>query len=145
MNFERRNKIKPIRWWHWWQVWRLTGASIWTLWKQSVLFETIHYGWWHDGKLIAYGGIYLLWDRVGEGFLFLSEPAREHPVYLVFALKRIIRECQRRHGLRRLQAHVLDNNEDSMNLVYVLKFKAEGYHEAYGPNGDAHWSVAKVV
>jgi hypothetical protein len=88
----------------------------------------------HEGRVIACGGIVKLWRGVGEGWLFTSPEIIRHKISLTKIVKRLLFKAEQETGLHRIQALVLETFTQGRAWIQLLGFKSEGVLSCYGPN-----------
>lgn len=98
-------------------------------------------------ELVAIGGISILWQGVGEAYIFGTDRKREHRLWftkqVIQKLNLVVAEMK----LHRVQAAV--HADDKVALDWILQkrlgFEVEGVMMKYGPDGADYIRVAKVM
>jgi len=95
-----------------------------------------------DGKIVACGGLRILWDGVGEVWLMVS---RDYPIHAVVLLKRQMYEWMRDYGLRRVQSIVRFDWKEGNRFAQWSGMKFEGVmRKMYCDGSDANlWAVTR--
>lgn len=98
-----------------------------------------------DGKPVAVGGIYEIWEKVGEAFALISAEAVKYPKSL-FKFFSINMEIGIEAGeYNRVQAAVKSDFEKGIRFVERLKFNQEGLMKYWGPDGSDYFMYARVI
>lgn len=97
-----------------------------------------------DGKIVGVGGVTVLWEGVGEGWLILTKDVLKHKTTAYNCIyrmtKKIIEEC----NLTRIQAVVRVDFPQAMKMMERLGFRREGYLRKYCPDGCNVWLYGRV-
>ena len=97
-----------------------------------------------SGHLIVAGGIYPVWDGLGEAWMIPSDKIEEYKLSIVRHLRRHIDKIVDEDGLRRLQAAVRSDFPAAHRFIEFLGFRREGLMRSYGPGGDDYFMYARV-
>jgi RimJ/RimL family protein N-acetyltransferase len=65
----------------------------------------------------------------------MSDLVEENPLAVVREIRRRVQEGFDRHGLRRIQAIIADDNPRAVKLMRQAGFEVEGLLRAYSPDG----------
>lgn len=98
-----------------------------------------------DGRVIACGGVMLLWGSVGEGWILGSTLIDSHKLAFHRAVKRMTVDIQDNMRLTRVQTVVHCEFPESAKWLERLGFENEGVMRNYGVHGDDYWRYARVV
>lgn len=98
-----------------------------------------------SGDLVAAGGIGILWQGVGEGWMLTTEKILTHRLAFHRTVLKVIDMESARYGLRRIQATVLVGFTRAIRYIEALGFAREGVLRKYGPNGSDYYLYAKVA
>jgi hypothetical protein len=93
-----------------------------------------------NDKPMVSGGIFLIHEGVAEGWLFVSEKARDYPVVTILKLRKYMKELVKKYKLKRLQATILKGFKSGNRLVDILGFMCETPDgmKNFGHNGDTY-------
>ena len=91
-------------------------------------------GFWDD-LLLGVAGVSILWPGVGEAWAILTAAGRQHPLIVHRAIVRQLAGIIREHGLRRLQADVIEEFTAGQQWVERLGLIQESVMPQYGPEG----------
>lgn len=84
-----------------------------------------------DGKVIACGGVVVLWDGVGEAWFLPTERTQKH----ARALIREIRHLFLSSSFRRIHADINANKPRNQKWAEVIGFMPEAEMASYLPDG----------
>lgn len=87
------------------------------------------------GRIVFFGGLTILWPGVAEAWSVMSDLVEENPLAVVREIRRRVQEGFDRHGLRRIQAIIADDNPRAVKLMRMAGFEVEGILRAYSPDG----------
>tara|TARA_B100000470_G_scaffold200007_1_gene171383 strand:- start:172 stop:639 length:468 start_codon:yes stop_codon:yes gene_type:complete len=97
-----------------------------------------------NGYLLGAGGIFPIWDGLGEAWVLPSTTVQNHKRMFV----KLIRENMERMGdefaFRRIQATARADAPKARRFLEFLGFEREGLLRAYGPDGADHILFAKI-
>ena len=88
------------------------------------------------GRVIAGGGVIILWSGVGDAWALLGPESRQHLRAIQFYTRRGLEMVCREHHLRRVQALVVKDFEAARRWVESLGFQVEGEMPLAGPSGE---------
>lgn len=86
-------------------------------------------------ECIAIGGVYLLWQGVGEGWIFSTPAVERHAKHFASTVSMAIEEATLAHGLHRMQMACRLNDRRACRFAEWLGFRAEGVMLRYGIDG----------
>jgi len=89
----------------------------------------------HEGVVIACGGVYRLWENVGEAWIFGSEHIAKKPISFHKAVLRSIKKMKDSGMFHRIQSIVRVDWPESLRWEKMLGFEIEGKLEKYTPDG----------
>lgn len=84
-----------------------------------------------NGQPIACGGILILWQGVGEGWVVTSPAIEEHAVFFAKTTWRMMQEIIIKNQLVRVQTLVDAEHKVSQKWVERMGFRKEGLMEKY--------------
>ena len=88
-----------------------------------------------EGRIVFFGGLTLFWPGVAEAWSVMSDLVEEYPLAVVREIRRRVQEGFDRHGLRRIQAIIADDNPRAVKLMRMAGFEVEGILRGYSPDG----------
>lgn len=97
-----------------------------------------------NGHLVVSGGIFPVWDGLGEAWLIPSDQVANYKIKMIRTLRQHIDLITEEDGLRRLQATVRDDFDIAKKFIEFLGFKREGLMKNYGPDGTDHIMYART-
>ena len=98
-----------------------------------------------ENLVIAAGGIYPIWDGVGEAWFIGSHYLKDNPLGAVRALKRHLHRIMIDHKFHRIQAVTLKSFQNANRWMQFLEMKEEGMMEKFCPAGRDFIRWARVV
>jgi hypothetical protein len=100
-----------------------------------------------DDKPMLSGGFFLIHEGFAEGWILVSEEAREFPIKAVLTLRRYMKDLVKKYNLIRLQAKILKGFVSGNRLATILGFTLETPEgmQNYGHNGETYmlYSLAR--
>ncbi len=85
-----------------------------------------------DDRIIACGGVVIIWKGVGAAWIVFSETMPTHGLWMTRMTKRVLEDAVRIYNLHRLETMVEASNERYRRWVKVLGFTPEnGVARAY--------------
>jgi hypothetical protein len=96
-----------------------------------------------EGEVVCCAGVTLLWQGVGEAWLFVSEGARAY-IGLPGAVRELLDTVRRNLQLHRIQATVRVDNPRAHRMDTWLGFKEEGIMRKYTPDKTDCYRMARV-
>ena len=100
---------------------------------------------WVDDKIVACGGIDLMWPGVGEVWLFVSYEMDKVPMRAFRTIRNGLQKLIDDNDLKRCQAWCRKDFVGGHTLFRHLKFKPEGIAQKYMPDGTDAILYAKVI
>ena len=98
-----------------------------------------------ENLVIAAGGIYPVWDGVGEAWFLGSHHITNNPLSAMRILKRHLHKIMIDHKFHRIQATTLESYPASRRWMQFLGMKEEGIMEKFCPAGRDFIRWARVV
>lgn len=98
-----------------------------------------------DGYIIFIGGMVLLWEGVGSGWLLTSNLLLNHKIWVHRTIRDFLNEMQIKYDLHRIESIVLKDHTVSMKWVDRLGYKQEGLLRKYNSKQQDHWLYARVI
>jgi hypothetical protein len=98
-----------------------------------------------ENLVIAAGGIYPIWDGVGEAWFLGSHHITNNPLSAMRILKRHLHKIMIDHNFHRIQATTLESYPASRRWMQFLGMKEEGIMEKFCPAGRDFIRWARVV
>lgn len=98
-----------------------------------------------DGKIIACGGVDVVWQGVGEAWTILSRHIEQHKLSLHRTTRCFLDNLIHMRRLHRVQAHVLKADERAVRWINALGFHAEAVLESFGPNREDYILYARLT
>lgn len=97
-----------------------------------------------DGRVIACGGVYVLWEGVGQVWLLPSKHLSRYPVAAVRTIKRMLDAMVESHNFHRLQAIISTKLDVGPRWIEMLGFTREGVLGKYTPQGTDYLMYARI-
>lgn len=119
---------------------RVTGADY--LLEQSRLGPS--YTLVAHGKVAALFGLVIPWPGLAEAWLQTTPAVAPIGREFVWLCRRFFGASAASLGLRRIQMHVHNANEDYLRFARALKFRDDALLEAYGPNGEDMVMMSRI-
>ena len=79
-----------------------------------------------DGQILGCAGIVSPWPGVGICWMELAEGMARHRLWMTRITRRVLEDTVRAHGLHRLEAVVLADNERNQRWIEAFGFEQEG-------------------
>ena len=98
-----------------------------------------------NGQIIACGGIYPIWDGVGDAWFIGTNMVFNHPIKVTKIVKKYLIELMSGNNFHRVQAYVRHDWEDAQRWIEVLGMQKEGIVRKYSPDGRDHILFSKVT
>ena len=98
-----------------------------------------------ENLIVASGGIYPIWEGVGEAWFVGSHHLTKNPLSAMRALKRHLQTIMVDHKFHRIQATTLESFPASRRWMQFLGMKEEGIMEKFCPAGRDFIRWARVV
>ena len=97
-----------------------------------------------NGHLLGSGGIFPVWDGLGEAWVIPSRLVQKHKKMFVKLIRENMARMTDEFQFRRLQATARADAPKSRRFLEFLGFEREGLLKAYGPDGADHVLFAKI-
>lgn len=97
-----------------------------------------------SGEALFAGGAVRFWPGVGECWFFAAAGVDAHSVGVARQALRLVCLLATRHGFRRLQLHVREEDQRAARFAEFLGFAPEGRCPAYGPDGSNYQRYGRV-
>tara|TARA_Y100001972_G_scaffold114747_1_gene150674 strand:- start:158 stop:598 length:441 start_codon:yes stop_codon:yes gene_type:complete len=97
-----------------------------------------------NGKIIACGGIYPIWNGVGDAWFIGSNVIYEYPILVTKTVKKYLDELMDLNNFHRVQAYVRHDWQEAQRWIKVLGMQNEGTARKYSTDGRNHILFAKV-
>ena len=97
-----------------------------------------------NGNVIACGGIYPVWDGVGEAWFLSSHLIHKFTKSIVTELRTHLDGIMEVHDLHRVQAHILEDWPNARRWITFLGMQEEGVLRKYSPDGHNYIQCSKV-
>ena len=107
---------------------------------ENMVVKNLAFTGVQDGKIIACGGIYPIWDGVGDAWFLGTSMIFDHPT-----VKKYLIELMNLNSFHRVQAYVRHDWEDAQRWIKVLGMQVEGVVRKYSPDGRDHILFSRVI
>lgn len=107
--------------------------------------EVIGYTLMDDGTVIVCGGVNMMWNGVGEGWLVMSKHAYDRPITVARYTDKLFETIMDDNAMWRVQASVHTNDAQSVKFAEWLGFENEGVMNKFGPDGTNYYRMARVM
>ncbi len=97
-----------------------------------------------DGKIVAMGGVHMLWDKVGEAWVMLGKGAKSKPRTVAKYADLMFDVIVHKNKLNRVQASIAVNDAKAVRFGKWMGFEMEGLMRSYGPDGSDYYRMARV-
>lgn len=97
-----------------------------------------------DGRIVGLGGITILWDGVGEGWLILTKDVLTRKVESYRCIYRLMLKLIEENKLRRIQAHVRTDFRQAIKMIEALGFEREGLLREFCPDKCDVYMYARI-
>ena len=98
-----------------------------------------------DGKIIGTGGVVILWESVGEGWIILTKDVNEYKTEAILCIRKLMNQAIKELKLRRLQMIARTDFPKAQKLAKTLGFQCEGCMKNYLPDGSDCFLYARVI
>lgn len=98
-----------------------------------------------NGKIVACGGVYPVWEGVGEAWFLGSNLVHKHRVPVLKALKQHLDGMMLVHQLHRVQGHILEDWPGARRWIKFLGMQEEGLLRKFSPDGSNYINFSKVI
>ena len=98
-----------------------------------------------NGKPIAAGGVFHLWDGVAEGWVLATKEIFKYPIFCAKHIKNRTEIIINTHNIKRLQTSVKADCQMALRFAGWLGLKPEGKMIGYGPDGSDFIRYARII
>jgi hypothetical protein len=99
-----------------------------------------------NGKLIAVGGMIILWEGVGEAWLMLSKDFNGMSnIAVLLGLRKQLNKMVEDNKLWRVQAMVRPDVPKAVEMIEYFGFEKEGLLKKYCPDGGDAYVYSKII
>lgn len=98
-----------------------------------------------ESRVFMIGGVYGLWDKVGEAWFMMSKYAYDMPISAAKYSSLLLDHVQEENDLQRIQASVHADDKQAIRYVEWLGFENEGLMKKFGPDGSDYYRFARVA
>jgi len=115
--------------------------------KAAMMKETClsAYTAMQESRVFMIGGVYGLWDNVGEAWFMMSKYAYDMPRSAAKYSSLLLDHVQEDNDLQRIQASVHADDKQAIRYVEWLGFENEGLMKKFGPDGSDYYRFARVA
>ena len=97
-----------------------------------------------NGDIIVMGGVHVLWQGVGEGWIMVSKHAYKTPITVARYADEFFDVIMHEAQVQRVQASVHAEDSQAVKFAKWLGFENEGLMKKYGPDGSDYYRMARV-
>lgn len=97
-----------------------------------------------NGKIIASGGIYPMWNGVGEAWFVGSNSILNHPILITKTIKKYLKDLMNLNNFHRVQAFVRKDWNEAKRWIEVVGMQQEGIVRSFSPDGRDHILYARI-
>ena len=98
-----------------------------------------------NGEIIAIGGVTMIWDKVGSGWVMTSDLMVKYKVWTHRAIKEILDLAIVKHNLHRIESIILEDHIVSQAWAERLGFEREGLLRKYDTEKNDYYLYARVL
>ena len=98
-----------------------------------------------DGEIIACGGIYPIWENVGEAWFLGTDYVNKYPIIVTKTIRKYLKDLMFNNKLHRVQAHVRSDWDRANRWIEFLGMQKEGVVRKFSPDGRDHILFSKVL
>lgn len=98
-----------------------------------------------NGKPIAAGGIFILWDNVAEGWVLATSEIWNYKLTMAKIFKKRTDVLVKENKIKRLQTAVKADFELGHKFAQFLGLEKEGLMKHYGPDGSDYIRYARIM
>lgn len=98
-----------------------------------------------DNEVVGIGGVVLLWEGMGEGWIILSRKVLDFRIETLKCIKKMAEQVISELKLRRLQVTIRADFPQAFKMVEAMGFIREGIMEKYLPDGTDALLYARVL
>ncbi len=97
-----------------------------------------------NGKIIACGGVYPIWEGVGQCWMIASKDYMKYWLNVGRYMRLTIDTAAKQFGFKRVQGTVRPDHGVAADFLEWAGFEREGLLKSYGYNGQDHIMYARV-
>lgn len=112
---------------------------------ETMVVKNLSFTAVNNGKIICSGGIYPIWDGVGDAWFIGSSIIHDYPITVTKLVKKTLNELMNLNSFHRVQAYVRHDWEDAQRWIKVLGMQVEGVVRKYSPDGRDHILFSRVI
>ena len=98
-----------------------------------------------EGKIIAIGGVVVLWDKVGSGWVMTSDLLLKYKTWVHRSIKEILELAIVKYNLHRTESIILKDHIVSQKWAERLGFKKEGLLKKYDSNKNDYYLYSRIT
>ena len=98
-----------------------------------------------NGNIIGIGGVTLLWEKVGSGWVLTSDLLPKYKIWTHRAIRDILEVAIETYGLHRVESIILRDHEVSQKWAERLGFGREGLLRKYDTAGNDYYLYARII
>ena len=98
-----------------------------------------------ENLVLAAGGVYPIWDGVGEAWFISGENLKDNSIAIVRQVKKHLNSIMKQHNFHRIQAVTEERFINSKRWMGFLGMEQEGLMKKYCPYGRNFIRWAKVI
>ena len=98
-----------------------------------------------ESRVFMIGGVYGLWENVGEAWFMMSKYAYDMPRSAAKYSSLLLDHVEEENNLQRIQASVHADDKQAIRYVEWLGFENEGLMKKFGPDGSNYYRFARVA
>lgn len=100
-----------------------------------------------EGEIIAIGGVVLLWDKVGSGWVLTSDLLLKYKIWTHRAIKEILELAVVKYNLHRIESIILKDHCISQKWAERLGFENETPNgmKKYDSEGNDYYLYARIT
>ncbi len=98
-----------------------------------------------EGDIIAIGGVTLMWDKVGSGWVMTSGLILKYKAWTHRAIRNILEQAIVKHNLHRIESIILKDHCVSQKWAERLGFEREGLMRKYDTDGNDYYLYARII
>lgn len=97
-----------------------------------------------EGNVVVIGGVALLWEGVGSGWVITSELFVNHKIWCHRAIRNVLIKAESQYNLHRIESLILKDHKISMKWAERLGFSKEGLLRKYDSSKNDYYLFARV-
>jgi hypothetical protein len=98
-----------------------------------------------EGNIIAIGGVSLLWQGVGSGWVLTSSLITKYKIWTHRIIRDILNSAVKEYDLHRVESIILKNHNVSCKWAERLGFHKEALLEKYDSQKNDYWLFARTI